>query len=112
MQKIFQAICDSIVLQYSQDKNVLGIMLCGSVARNISDQYSDLDIYILQKKRGNLSRKNFLKKDVRVDIIFNTVPEANRYLIEEKTSFRKMTSHLLAHGNILYQRTAALKKSK
>lgn len=109
MKKIIQATCETVISQYSHDKNVLGIMLCGSVARNKSDQHSDIDIYILLKEKGKLARKNFIDNGIRVDIIFNSIFEANNYLTEEKTSFRKMTSHLLAHGVILFQRTTELK---
>ncbi len=48
MDKIIQKICNNIVEQYKQDKNVLGIMLFGSVARDKFDEYSDVDIYIVK----------------------------------------------------------------
>ena len=104
MYKIIQKICDDIVNKYNQDKNVLGIMLFGSVARNKFDQYSDVDIYILLNNKGKFLRNNFLTDGVRVDIIFNTVKEAEAYLKEDKSSVKRITSHMLAYGKILFQR--------
>lgn len=112
MDNIIQEICNDIVEQYKQDQNILGIMLFGSAAQNKFDQYSDVDIYILLNKKGELSRNNFVKDKVRVDIIFNTAGEANSYLKEEKGSIRRVTSHMLAYGKILFQREGALKKAQ
>jgi len=93
-----------VVKKYKQDKNVLGILLFGSVARNKFDNYSDIDIYILLDKKGKFSRENFVNNKIRVDIIFNTIKEAKDYLKEEKNNVRRITSHMLAHGKILFQK--------
>ena len=84
MEKFIQKICNDVVEQYKQDKNVLGIMLFGSAARDKFDEYSDVDIYILLNKKGKFSRNNFVKDRMRVDIIFNAVKEVNNYLKEDK----------------------------
>jgi len=110
MEKFIQKICNNIVEQYKQDKNVLGIMLFGSVARNKFDQYSDVDIYILLNTKSKCSRNNFMKGGVRIDIIFNTAKEVKNYLKEDNGSVRRITSHMLAHGKILFQREGVLKK--
>lgn len=112
MDNIIQKICNDVVKLYKQGKNVLGIMLFGSAARNKFDQYSDIDIYIFLNKKGKISRNNFVKDRMRVDIIFNTVKEANNYLKEDKGSVRRVTSHMLAHGKILFQREGVLKKAQ
>ncbi len=88
----------------------MGILLFGSVARNKFDQYSDIDIYILLNKKGGFSRSNFIKNGVRVDIILNTIKEAKSFLNEDKNNLRRITSHMLAHGKILFQRKKDLEK--
>jgi len=110
MEKFIQKICKNIVEQYKQDKNVLGIMLFGSAARGKFDQYSDVDIYILLNKKGKFSRSNFIKNGIRVDIILDTVKEARNYLNEDRNNVRRNTSHILAHGRILFQRGDELEK--
>lgn len=92
-----------IISEYQDDKNVVGVMLFGSLTRNKFDEYSDVDIFILLSKKGEKSRANFIKNGIRVDIIFNTVKEARQYLKEEAFSVRRNTSHMLAYGNIVYQ---------
>lgn len=104
MEKFIQKICSEVVEQYKPDKNVLSILLFGSVARNKFDQYSDVDIYILLNKKGKFSRSNFIKNGVRVDIILNTIKEAEGYLKEDKNDLRRITSHMLAYGEVLFQR--------
>ena len=103
-------VCDRILFKYKQDKNVLGVMLFGSAARNKSDRYSDIDIYILLKKKGVNSRVNFIENGFRVDIVLDSLDEAEAYLKEDRHNVRRNTSHMLAHGVIIYGRTQALRK--
>ncbi len=110
MNKIIQKICNDVVELYKPDKNVLGILLFGSVARNKSDQYSDVDIYILLSKPGKFSRSNFVKNGVRVDIILDPIKETKKYLDTDKNNIRRITSHMLAHGEIIFQRGSYLEK--
>ena len=110
MGKFIQKVCNELVEQHKQDKNVLGILLFGSAARNKFDKYSDIDIYVLLDKKGKFSRSNFIKNGVRVDIIFNTTKEAKNYLKEDRSSLRRITSHMLAHGKIIFRRKKGLEK--
>jgi predicted nucleotidyltransferase len=110
MKKFIREICYNLVVQYKQDKNILGIMLFGSAARDGFDQYSDIDIYILLNKKGEISRSNYIVNGVRVDVIFNTIKEAESYLKQDKNNLRRITSHMLTHGVILFQRENKLKK--
>jgi hypothetical protein len=64
----------------------------------------------LLNKKGKFSRNNFVKNEVRVDIIFDTLEEARNYLKKDKNSFRRITSHMMAHGTILFQRGRSLAK--
>ena len=57
MEKLFKEILNNLVDRYKKGKNVLGIMLTGSLARNRFDRYSDIDIYILLGKKKKISRK-------------------------------------------------------
>ena len=81
----------------------MGIILFGSVAQNKSDKYSDVDIFIITKGKHAYSRLNFLQKGTRVDVIFNTISEAKKFLKEDKYNVRRNTSHMFAHGKIVYQ---------
>ena len=110
MEKLIQKICSEVVDQYKPDKNVLGILLFGSAARNKFDKYSDVDIYVLLDKKGKFSRSNFVKNGLRVDIIFNTIKEAKNYLKEDTNNLRRITSHMLAYGRILFQRQRNLER--
>lgn len=108
MQATIKKICDDIVRSYKTHDNVLGVLLFGSAARGKFDGFSDIDIFILLKKKGRFSRKNFIKDNLRVDIILNTLADAKRYIDNDKNSLRRITSHMLAHGIILFQRGDSL----
>ena len=110
MEKLIQKICSDVVKQYEPDKNVLGIILFGSAVRNKFDEYSDVDIYVLLNKKAKFSRSNFIKNGARIDIIFNTIQEARGYLKEDRNNLRRITSHMLAYGEILFQRENSLEK--
>ena len=53
---------------------------------------------------------NFIKNGMRVDIILNTQVEAKEYLKKDKNALRRITSHMIAHGTVLFQRGETLKK--
>jgi len=110
MNQKIKRICDNIIKKYRRDKNVLGIMLFGSAAREKFDKYSDIDIYILLRKKGKYSRYNFVKNKYRIDIILDTIKEANLYLKEDRYNVKRNTSHMLSHGQILYQRAKDIEK--
>jgi predicted nucleotidyltransferase len=104
MKTVIKKIVDDIVVQYKKDKNVLGVLLCGSIVKNKFDRYSDIDIYILLKKKGKYARLNFIKNKIRVDIIVNTTEEARIYLKNDEYNVQRNTSSILAYGKILFQR--------
>jgi predicted nucleotidyltransferase len=100
---MIQKICKEVVDEYKKNSNVLGIALFGSAAREKFDQYSDVDIYILLRKKKYYSRINFLKNKVRVDIILDTLKEADVCIKNDKFNVKRITSHMLAHSKILYR---------
>lgn len=110
MKKDIQKICEDIVKQYKQDENVLGILLFGSVARQKFDKYSDIDIYVLLNKNGKFTRSNFIHNGLRVDVIIDTMKEAESYLRNDKNNLRRVTSHMIAHGVILFQKGGKMEK--
>lgn len=110
MNELIKQICNDILRKYQQDKNILGVMLFGSAVRDKFDQHSDIDIFVLLNKKGRFSRFNFIKNGTRVDIMLDTKKEAQKYLKEDKHSFRRITSYMLAHGKIIFQRNNNLSK--
>lgn len=112
MNEDIKKIYEKVVVTYRRNRNVLGIMAFGSAVRGTFDRYSDLDIYILVKGKSASSRVNFVKGNVRVDIIFNTAKELKDYLKKDKGSLRRVTSHMLAHGKIIFERGTTLKEAK
>lgn len=105
-----EKICDGVVQKYAHQPNVLGIVLFGSAARKKFDEFSDIDIYILLKKKGAWTRANFVKNNIRVDVIFDTFAEAESFLRQDKWGVKRIMSHMLAHGKVLYQKDASVTK--
>lgn len=107
---MYREIQNHILSTYTKDSNVLGIMLFGSVARGISDKYSDIDFYILLQKKGMFERKNIPYKNVHMDIILDDIAEATDFIEQEKYGVRRNMSHMLAHGTILFAQDKRLEK--
>lgn len=97
--KIVQGVAE----RYRKDRNVLGVMLFGSTVKGTFDEFSDVDIFILLGKKSGVSRENFIQDNLRVDTIFNTKGETLSCLKHDKNNLRRITSHMLAHGRILYR---------
>jgi predicted nucleotidyltransferase len=102
---------EQLITKFSRDTNVLGIMLFGSQARGMADRFSDTDIYILLSKRGAYTRLNYLSSGApRFDIFFDPLNEVKQYLRDERHKVRRITSHMLAHGIVLFERGKELSK--
>ncbi len=110
MRQFIEEISQYVINLYKNNKNVLGIFLFGSAARNKFDKHSDIDFFIVLEKKCKFSRRNFIKNKIRVDIIFNTKEETYQYLKKDKYSINRITSHMLAHGKILIDTKNTLKK--
>jgi predicted nucleotidyltransferase len=101
---------DQLIAKLSRDTNVLGVLLFGSQARGMADRFSDTDIYVLVSKKGTYARLNYLANGMRFDIFFDPVNELRQYLHDEHHNVRRITSHMLAHGAILFERGRELSK--
>ena len=108
MKKIIKKICNELVNKYRNDDNVLGIALFGSAARGKINQYSDIDIYILLRQKGPYSRINSKKDNIRVDILLDSIKEAEEFLEEDRHNIKRNTSHMLAYARVLYQKGSDL----
>ncbi len=93
-----------------KDSEVLGVMLFGSVAQGTADRFSDIDIYVLLRKKKAYSRLNFKIGRTRIDALSDSLEDAQKYLQNERGNVRRPTSDMLAHGHILFDRSGKLKK--
>jgi predicted nucleotidyltransferase len=105
-----QEIANDLTGAYRDDKNVLCIALFGSAAKHQDDAFSDIDIYIVLKKRAKSSRINFLREGKKVDVILSTLKETVEYLDSDKGSLKRVTSDMLANAVVLFDRADTLKK--
>lgn len=97
-------IAEKVVRRYVDDGNVVGIMLIGSAARGTFDQYSDVDFWIVLKKRSDYSRQHLTVNSIPVELLFDTVAEIKKYFKEERASVRRNASLIFSEGKILYKR--------
>ncbi len=110
MKEHIEKIEKTILKGYESAKDVVAIFVFGSATRGGFDQYSDVDFMIVLKKKRAYSRKNFLDDGVRVDVLFETEKDLLKYLSEEVGQVRRITSHMLAHGRLLFARSESAKK--
>jgi predicted nucleotidyltransferase len=94
--------------QYQKDPNVLGMIFFGSQAQGRTDEFSDLDVYIILLKDDGRKRIYKRVQGLRVDILFDSVESIANYLQREEGKLWRNVSHMLASGKILFSRSTKL----
>ncbi len=103
----------SIILQniadkYKQQSGVFGVLIFGSFVRGNFDKYSDIDVYVLQSRKPTRSRESYMLDAIRVDVTIDGKIFAEQSLKAENYSVRRVFSHMLAYGEILFEKKRAL----
>lgn len=99
-----------VIEEFGIGKDVLAIFMFGSAVCGSFDRYSDVDFFVLLKRKRAYSRKNFLFEGVRADILLETEKDIEKYLATDRGSVRRIASHMLAHSKIIFMRDGAGKK--
>lgn len=95
--------------KYKKQPGVLGVVAFGSFVRGDFDSYSDIDVYVLKAKKPFHARESYMLKNIRVDVTIDGKKDADRFLKQERRSVRRIFSHMLANGHILYEKENSLK---
>jgi predicted nucleotidyltransferase len=103
-------VLNEIVDKYKKQADVIGVLAFGSFVRGNFDLYSDIDIYVLTAKKPSYVREGYTLQNTRVDVTLDEEQEAYEFLKREGHSVRRIFSHMLANGHILYEKKSALKK--
>jgi predicted nucleotidyltransferase len=93
---------ESIITKYSQNSDVLGILLFGSVAKGNMDELSDIDIYVITSRAPSKSREQFIHDGRVVDVLFDSVKEIKLLIKEEVNSVHRNVSSMIGSSRILY----------
>ncbi len=100
----FKIAADNFVLKTQQDENVIGIVLTGSYIHGTLSANSDLDIMVILDKNCNYrERGNTWIDGIEVEYFMNPPQQIRSYFQKEKNS--PHTAHMLAHGQIVYEKT-------
>jgi predicted nucleotidyltransferase len=105
-----QEILREIVEKYKKRPGVLGVAVFGSYVRGNFDEHSDIDVYVLQERPPRYARESWMLGGVRIDATIDGRKEAYRSLKGENRSVRRIFSHMLAYGKILYVKKGFLKE--
>lgn len=93
-----------------RNHNVLAVALVGSVPQRSFDDWSDVDIYVLIDKKIGKKRMQTHIRGISVDIIYNTKKEAFSYLFKEQKTTHRNTAHMIAHGQLFWEKTPVWSK--
>jgi len=94
--------------KYKRRSGVLGVLVFGSFVRGNFDAYSDIDVYVLKAKQPSRAREGYMLKNIRIDVTIDEKKDAEGFLKKERHSVRRIFSHMLAHGHILYEKGNSL----
>ena len=97
-----------VVQRYSHDRNVVGILVFGSMARGTADQFSDVDIYIISKSKGEISRLSFQYEQKQVELLFDSTEDLRAFLKAERSSVHRNISQMMAQSKVLYASDAKI----
>jgi len=86
----------------------LGVLVFGSFVRGNFNKHSDIDVYILQNKPPIYSRESYMLDAIRVDVTIDGREFAEKSLKTETHSVRRVFSHMLAHGEVLFEKKRVL----
>lgn len=103
-----EQILEDLRKKFEKDPHVLGMVVFGSQAQGSTDEFSDLDVYVVLTQNDGRERVYKRIQGVRVDILFDTVKKIGEYLKLEEGKFWRNVSHMLAHGKILFSRSGKL----
>lgn len=110
MRNKLEKIAKQQVNKLIKRKDVLGILVFGSLARGGVDKYSDIDIYVLLSKKPKFSRQGKKENGIIVDIQLDDKKVAYESINEEKFKVRRNFSHMIAMGKIVYDTSGEMKK--
>lgn len=110
-QEIVEVAQEKVLARHQDDANVIAIFIFGSAIRGGFDQHSDIDFLVILKQAQRYARWNFTSDDVSVDVIYETQADTDKFLKDEQRSFRRIGSHMLAHGKVLLARDTYAKAS-
>ncbi|PIZ99309.1 MAG: hypothetical protein COX77_01905 [Candidatus Komeilibacteria bacterium CG_4_10_14_0_2_um_filter_37_10] len=116
MNKKIEQIYSELISHYQTNLNNIGYLAFGSAARGQEDENSDIDFYIITKKKPQHYRENFIYKGQRIDILFDSVLELEKYLENEKNNLRRPVANMIYNSKLVLAKTGAvimlMKKSK
>jgi hypothetical protein len=94
-----------------KDKNVIGILICGSYIHSKLDKNSDLDFHIiLNNKVKTRERGNTWINGIEIEYFKNPVNQIKHYLKTENGAKAPCTAHMFVNSRVLYKKGNELDK--
>jgi len=99
--KRYQEVAKQYIATEAEKAEVIGIVICGSLAYSKLDKNSDIDIHVILDESCNYrERGNTWMNDIEVEYFKNPARQIRAYFQAETAS--PHTAHMLAHGNLAY----------
>jgi len=87
-------------------KEVVGAIVCGSYVTGHSTKHSDIDLHIILKKgTKRRERGNKIVDGILIEYFANPVSSLTQYFKNDFSANKKINSHMLASGKILFDKT-------
>ncbi|MCB0686532.1 MAG: hypothetical protein KDC53_08405 [Saprospiraceae bacterium] len=103
-KQVFEEACQLFIQKQGEEKDTIGIIICGSLMHGRIDKNSDVDVYIIlnsnctYRERGNVWINN-----VEIEYFKNPPQQVRKYFAEEKAS--PNTAHMLASGRLVFSKS-------
>jgi len=111
MEEKFQKALNEFVEEQKKDKNVIGIIVSGSIIHSKPDKNSDLDVFIVTNNNVKTRiRGNTWRNGIEIEYFKNPVKQVREYFKKEIGKKSPCTAHMLANSIILYKKNNQLNK--
>lgn len=107
MDRRYYRAAEKFAQKYRKRKDVIGILIVGSILMRKPDKNSDVDVQIILDKSETRTRGNTEVDGIEIEYFINPVEQIRSYLKKEQS---RHTAHMLTHSLVLYQRGNVLDK--
>ena len=93
------------------NKKIIGVVVCGSYITGNPSKFSDIDLQIILEKGVSFRERGTKKVDgFLIEYFVNPVNYIPVYFKEDFNARKKISSHMLATGKVLFDKTGEIKK--
>lgn len=104
---------EKFLKDWKENKEVTGVIVCGSYITGNPSKHSDIDLHIILKRGCNWrERGNKIINGILIEYFANPPEQVDKYMLNDYKNRRQMDAHMFATGKIVLDKEDEVKKLK